>query len=204
MDVEYLDPCRYDYDTSDDESSDAATPPAFVVRLKPPLSVARTLLISLVPFAGEQIGLVYSPAQPPKHQPLSTSTQSTSALSRIFWANSMHVVVATSLSAELQFGWVRELCAKLSPSRIVVVDAHSGGPNEFRSPAVLASALVVGLPAAVMNYAEAFGVPCRHVRVDGQKALSVEDVDALFASKQQVHAADSFMLDHSVPTSLYV
>ncbi|KAJ2503468.1 hypothetical protein GGH96_000258 [Coemansia sp. RSA 1972] len=204
MDVEYLDPCRYDYDTSDDEGAEAGTEPSFVVRLKPTHSVApSTLVISLVPFEGEQIGVVYSPAQPSKHQPLSNSTQTTSMLARIYWANSMHVVAASSVSVELQYGWVQKVCAKLSPSRIVVVDDNVGGQSEFRSPAVLASALVLGLPAAVMNYAEVFGVPCRHVR-DSHMQLA-ETVDALFATKQQDHTRDHLdALDHSVSTSLYV
>ncbi|KAJ2146898.1 hypothetical protein EV180_000566 [Coemansia sp. RSA 518] len=205
MDVEYLDPCRYDYDTSDDECPTDSTP-SFVVRLKPVHSVPRTtLVISLVPFnEGEQIGLIYSSAQPPQLQPFSNSTQTTTTLSRIYWAHSMHVVAATSLPAELQFGWVQKVCEKISPTRIVVVDAKVSGQSEFRSPAVLASALVLGLPAAVMNYAEVFGVPCRHVR-DCRMELTAERVDALFESKQQEHVADNLdTLDHSVVTSLYV
>ncbi|KAJ1841262.1 hypothetical protein LPJ70_004293 [Coemansia sp. RSA 2708] len=212
MDVEYLGPTRYDYDTSDEEGAalPSTAPPVFVVRLQPTFQEpADTLVISLVPLAAadKQIGVVYSPAPPPKQLPFSGGLQTNNALARVFWANGMLQIAATEQPTELQFGWIQVVAGRLSPKRIVVVDTDTAmALNEFRSPAVLASKIVLGLPAAVLNYAEAYDIPCRHVRADGQTAmLDRETVDRLFASKQAEHAADQLAaLRHDVSVSLYV
>ncbi|KAJ2844780.1 hypothetical protein IWW36_005049, partial [Coemansia brasiliensis] len=196
MDIEYFGPTRYDYDTSDDESAVAepTASPSFVVRIKPKFaSSLSTLVISLVPFVpnkhAEQIGIVYSPAAPPKQLPFSGNMQTNNALARVFWAHNMIQIATCEQPAELQFGWIQAVAQKLSPQRLVIVyaDATAHAMNEYRSPAVLSSAIILGLPAAAMNYAEAFDVPCRHIRVSGLPAidmLQAEAVDSLFASHQ--------------------
>ncbi|KAJ2344747.1 hypothetical protein IWW50_005840 [Coemansia erecta] len=216
MDVEYLGPTRYDYDTSDSDEASAApspTPLSYVIRLKPTFhSNTDTLVISLLPSTrvGEQIGVIYAPAAPPKQMPIFGGMQTNNALARVFWADGCVQIAATQVPVELQFGWIQAVAQRLSPQRIVVVDkdeADVTGMNEFRSPAVLASAIVVGLPAAVLNYAEAFKIPCRHVRVGAHLGVELgrESVDALFDSQQSPHTAEyPAALHHDVSASLYV
>ncbi|KAJ2653587.1 hypothetical protein IWW40_000281 [Coemansia sp. RSA 1250] len=217
MDIEYFGPTRYDYDTSDDESAtEPAAAPSFVVRIVPKFaSSSNTLVISLVPFVpsehAEQIGVVYSPAAPPKQLPFSGNMQTNNALARVFWAHNMVQIATCEQPAELQFGWIQAVAQKLSPRRIVVVyaDAPAHAMNEYRSPAVLASAIILGLPAAAMNYAEAFGVPCRHIRVNGPPAIGMlqsDAVDSLFASQQTEQQSPEQLaeLGQDVSASLYV
>ncbi|KAJ2805384.1 hypothetical protein H4R20_002109 [Coemansia guatemalensis] len=234
MDFEYEGPTRYDSNDSEDELSPVAAPaePSFVVRIKPAVSADNgTLVVSLLNGdksgleASNQIGVVYAPAAPSKQQqqPVGNgSMQVNNALARIFSVGSavQAVVVSASMPIELQHGWIRAVVKRLRPSRIVVLDALDAGGqaantsqmNAYRSPAVLASAIVVGLPAAVLNYAETFGLPCRHVRTEDRRQpvlLNEKEINALFANEQQPSAAytladPSTALRRDVSTSLYV
>ncbi|KAJ2837845.1 hypothetical protein FBU31_001057 [Coemansia sp. 'formosensis'] len=245
MDVEYLEPTRYDDCSSDSEEDTTATPlatPAFVVRLKPGFSAtgkADTLVISLLPPPSlpppaatgggglapqyEQIGVAYAPAaQQPGSLAIGNSLQVNNALARILRAQDgvVHVVASASIPAELQHGWVRAVAEKLGPKRVLLVDALdaelqpvavSAGLNSYRSPAVLASAVIVGVAAAVLNYADAYDIPCRHLRVSGQlmdHLLAREEVDAQFSSELDgrtnlaSYSADA--IRHEVSASLYL
>ncbi|KAJ2780021.1 hypothetical protein H4R18_003676 [Coemansia javaensis] len=213
MDVVYESPGRYD--GSDSESEDAAgAAPEFVVRLRAEAAEAAaggTVVISLLgelpAGAGdalEQIGVVYAPAAAPSSSagrrrqllPLGGGAQhADNALGRIFQGAAAVVWVAASADTppELHHGWVRAVAARLRPTRIVVVDALAAA-TAFRSPAVLASAVVVGLAAAVLNYAEVAAVPCRHVRTDPlglspPPLLGPAEIDALFAKDGPAAAA---------------
>ncbi|KAJ2705913.1 hypothetical protein H4R19_005065 [Coemansia spiralis] len=228
MDLEYASPARYDHsDSEDDSPSAAAAPtPSFVVRLGPGAPArAETLVVSLLPpgrcglgDGKAQVGVVYAPAAPPKLQPLGGSQQVHNALARVFAADGATWVVASAaMPTELHHGWVRAVAARLRPQRIVVVDAldadvlatGASAMNTFRSPAVLASAIVIGLAAAVLNYAETAAVPCRHLRIDGRQplpALGPAEINALFDAAPPVPtaAAAEAILRRDVSTSLYV
>ncbi|KAJ2866199.1 hypothetical protein GGH94_001730 [Coemansia aciculifera] len=247
MDIEYLDPTGYDDCSSDSEEDTTATPltkPAFVVRLKPGHSAtgnADTVVISLLPPPSlsplaasdsgglapssqyEQIGVAYAPAaQQPSSLAIGNSLQVNNALARILQTQDgiVHVVTSPSIPAELQHGWVRAIAEKLTPKRVLLVDALdadlqpvavSAGLNSYRSPAVLASAVIVGLAAAVLNYADAYGISCRHLRVSGRpldRLLIREEVDAQFASEVDSRTAmASYTADvirHEVAASLYL
>ncbi|KAJ2778150.1 hypothetical protein GGI18_004094 [Coemansia linderi] len=246
MDVEYLDPTRYDDCSSDSEEDTTATPltkPAFVVRLKPGhfgTGSADTVVISLLPppttsphaasdnggLAApshyEKIGVVYAPAaQQPSSLAIGNSLQVNSALARILQTKDgiVHVVANPSIPAELQHGWVRAVAEKLGPKRLLLVDAldtdqlprgASAGLNSYRSPAVLASAVIIGMAAAVLNYADTYSIPCRHLRVNGQhlsRLLGQEEINEQFASggdhnAQAVLTGD--VIRHEVAASLYL
>ncbi|KAJ2464789.1 hypothetical protein GGI03_003027, partial [Coemansia sp. RSA 2337] len=129
----------------------------------------------------------------------------------------VYVVASPSIPAELQHGWVRAVAEKLSPKRVLLVDALEAdlqpvaGFNSYHSPAVLASAVIVGVAAAVLNYADAYGIPCRHLRVSGRpldRLLVREEVDAQFSSELGSRSAlASHMADvirHDVSASLYL
>ncbi|KAI8325963.1 hypothetical protein GQ54DRAFT_160845 [Martensiomyces pterosporus] len=214
--------------------------PRFVVRIKPSflpaVQAAETLAIRLLPTPAteggledsqyEQIGLIYSPAVSRKQQfPIGATLQTSNALARILKAPSdgavIHVLANTELPSHLQHGWVRALMENLKPKRIVLLDtldadlrsAGAASTNAYHTPAVLASVLILGLSAAVLNYAETYKVPCRHLRVSGGqlagRLISAKDAEALFdgtarSGRQQSTAADSDMIRHDVSTSLYV
>ncbi|KAJ2890008.1 hypothetical protein IWW38_004370, partial [Coemansia aciculifera] len=175
------------------------------------------------------IGVAYAPAAQPtggsSDLAIGNSSQVSSALSRIFLQPTedsvIHVVASPTVPAELQHGWVRAVAEKLKPKRMLLVDTldndlatAAGIGSSYRSPAVLASAVVVGLAAAVLNYADAYGIPCRHMRVSGQLPLQLltrEQIDAQFSSSDP-HASHSVlqassasdMLRHDVSASLYL
>ncbi|KAJ2491722.1 hypothetical protein IWW37_002046 [Coemansia sp. RSA 2050] len=246
MDVEYLDPTRYDDCSSDSDEDTAIAPftkPAFVVRLKPghfTTGNADTVVISLLPpptisphtaadsgglaapSHHEQIGVVYAPAtQQPSSLAIGNSLQVNSALARILQTKDgvVHVVASPSIPAEVQHGWVRAVAEKLGPKRLLLVDAldanllpqaASTGLSSYRSPAVLASAVIIGLSAAVLNYADTRGIPCRHLRVSGRHLgclLSREEIDVQFASDGGYNALATLTNDvirREVAASLYL
>ncbi|KAJ1729777.1 hypothetical protein LPJ61_003359 [Coemansia biformis] len=234
MDFAYESPVRYDHSDSEDDGTPVPPAPSFVVRLGPAAPArADTLVISLLPQpaggggglgAGhEQVGVVYAPAAPPKQLPLGgASRQVNNALARVFQADdAVWVVAGAGMPPELHHGWVRAVAARLPPRRIVVLDAldadvlaaGTSAMNTFRSPAVLASEIVVGLAAAVLNYAETAAIPCRHVRVDGRRApppLGPAEISVLFASPprapggQDAAARPEAAIRHDVSTSLYM
>ncbi|KAJ2610443.1 hypothetical protein H4S08_003609 [Coemansia sp. RSA 1365] len=234
MDFEYEGPTRYDSSDSEDELLPAVAPaePSFVVRIKPKVSLnTETLVVSLLNGdesgleANNQIGIVYAPAAPTKQQqqPVgNASMQVNNALARIFSVGSATqvVVVSASMPIELQYGWIRAVVKRLRPNRIVVLNALDAGGqaagtshmNAYRSPAVLASTIVVGLAAAVLNYAETFGLPCRHARADDYQQLMLlneKEINTLFVNELQASAdhtvADpSTALRRDVSASLYV
>ncbi|KAJ1668348.1 hypothetical protein IW140_000348 [Coemansia sp. RSA 1813] len=150
-----------------------------------------------------QMGVIYAPVAQPKNKlPLGDAScvQTNNALARILQehdSGTMYVVASGATPPEVQHAWIRAVAGNLSLERIVLVDAlevdgmgASLANNRYRSPAVLASAIVVGLAAAILNYADTYSVPCRHVRIDGGVApvLSAEDIDALFASDNVCHS----------------
>ncbi|KAJ1719357.1 hypothetical protein LPJ53_005868 [Coemansia erecta] len=208
MDIEYLGPTRYDYGDSDSESEceSPSTPPPITVRLKRSIARPTTLVISPHAPSGPRVGLVYAPIHSPTH-PLGAHTPSPSLGSVLQTDKStMHVLVdrTSIMPVELQHAWVRAVCDRLEMQRIVVVDAGDV-EGQFRSPGVMAGQVIVGLPAAVMNYADARGIPCRHVR--GQRALDTQEIDALFAQQAEPDtrdAGDAEALRPEVATSLYV
>ncbi|KAJ2758523.1 hypothetical protein H4S06_002658, partial [Coemansia sp. BCRC 34490] len=110
-------------------------------------------------------------------------------------ASVVYVVASSSTPLTVQHAWIRAVAGKLQPARIVVVDApqDTEGPRNSQAPA----AMVVGLAAAVLNYADTHGVPCRHVRLDhaaaplGAPLLQTEEVDALFDEASPPAHADS-------------
>ncbi|KAJ2067570.1 hypothetical protein GGI08_001315 [Coemansia sp. S2] len=244
MDIEYLDPTGYDDCSSDSEEDTTATPlskPTFVVRLKPGYTAAGnadTVVISLLPPPSlsplaatdggglapspqyEQIGVAYAPAaQQPSSLVIGNSLQVNNALARILQTQDglVYVVASPSIPAELQHGWVRAVAEKLSPKRVLLVDALEAdlqpvaGFNSYRSPAVLASAVIVGVAAAVLNYTDSYGIPCRHLRVSGRpldRLLVREEVDAQFSSELGSHSAlashTADVICHDVSASLYL
>ncbi|KAJ2078542.1 hypothetical protein H4R24_004401 [Coemansia sp. RSA 988] len=234
MDFDYEGPTRYDNSDSEDEQALVTKPvePSYVVRIKPTVSAVNgTLVVSLLNGdesgleASSQIGVVYAPAAPtkPQQQPVGNATmQVNNALARIFSVGSaiQVVMVSATMPIELQYGWIRAVAKSLRPSRIVVLDALDAGRqsaatsqmNAYRSPAVLASAIVVGLPAAVLNYADTFGLPCCHVRTDDQRQsmlLNEKEINALFANEQQPSTHHTVIdpstaLRREVSASLYV
>ncbi|KAJ2775532.1 hypothetical protein IWQ57_000396 [Coemansia nantahalensis] len=225
MDFAYESPARYDHSDSEDESTPAAVAaPSFVVRLGPAAPArAETLVVSLLPVSGSglgdgrtQVGVVYAPAAPPKWQPLGASEQVHSGLARIFLCDgAVWAVAGAGMPTELHHGWVRAVAARLQPRRIVVVDAldadviatGTSAMNTFRSPAVLASAIVIGLAAAVLNYAETAAIPCRHLRIDGHQVpspLGAAEINALFDAAPSAPARPEAVLRRDVSTSLYV
>ncbi|KAJ2627398.1 hypothetical protein GGF44_004738, partial [Coemansia sp. RSA 1694] len=129
MDIEYLDPTRYDDCSSDSEEEAMSVPPSkpvFVVRLKPgsAAKVSDTVVISLLPppplsppaadgrglaaSQYEQIGIAYAPAaQQSSSLAIGNSSQTNSALARILRAADgvVHVVASHTVPAELQHGW---------------------------------------------------------------------------------------------------
>ncbi|KAJ2006365.1 hypothetical protein GGI04_001173 [Coemansia thaxteri] len=184
----------YSSDSCEEEEARAAPipPPVFVVRIKPGCldddrqqqQGVGLLVISLDEEGGEdgvgceRIGVVYAPTTSSK-QPLgggraggrAGGSGEGRALASIFrhpgesGGTAVRVAGSSAMPAELQHGWVRAVCARLRPTRIVVVvGGGSGHPwveTAYRSAAVLASAVAVGLAAAVMNYADTYGIPCR-------------------------------------------
>ncbi|KAI9505138.1 hypothetical protein GGI25_000357 [Coemansia spiralis] len=151
-----------------------------------------------------QVGVIYAPAAQPKNRlPLGgTSLQTNNALARILQASDgvVHVAASASTSPELQHGWAHAVVAKLNPKRIVLVDAleadmlqrpsaNAALANTYRSPAVLASVIVVGLAAAVLNYADTYCIPSRHVRLNQRLSLlaipllGAKEIDDLFSRK---------------------
>ncbi|KAJ2559531.1 hypothetical protein EV175_000289 [Coemansia sp. RSA 1933] len=203
MDLGYDEPfTRYGSSSSDseDESTTAASP---VTRNKTVVRLSRaferrssTVVISLVPLAGSgyrQVGVVYAPVSPQGRTKLplgdAKCMQTNGGLARILVdaddGQTVYVVASGDMPAAVQHAWVRALGGGLSIERIVLVDAlDTGGAAadgiKYRSPAVLASTMVVGLAAAILNYADTYGVPCRHVRTDSAVAPAL-DIDALFA-----------------------
>ncbi|KAJ2157214.1 hypothetical protein GGF46_004659 [Coemansia sp. RSA 552] len=219
--MDYLGPIRCD-DSSDDEAHTAPPTPAFVVRLKPAaVRSADTLVVSLVPpptdggGLGEAVGVVYAPASVCGQLPLGGSVRTNNALARVFQAagdSTVRIIASSSMPVELQHGWVKAVAGRLSPKRIVLVDSPASSAeswmNQYRSPAVLAAEIVVGLAAAVINHADMYGIPCRHIRADTFPELGKDKIDALFAaagSQAGPETADpSAALCREVATSLYV
>ncbi|KAJ2743510.1 hypothetical protein GGI20_003695 [Coemansia sp. BCRC 34301] len=243
MDIEYLDPTRYDDCSSDSEEDTTSAPlpkPTYVVRLKPGFAAKEhdTVVISLLQPPAlsqlaadggglaasgqyEQIGIAYAPAaQQPSSMAIGNSLQVNNALARILRTADgvVHVMASPTVPAELQHGWVRAVASKLEPKRLLLVDAldNNGlvaveaGLNSYRSPAVLASAVIVGLAAAVLNYADACGIPCRHIR-EGRRLphrlVTREEIDAQFSSEHDIRSAPtcaSDMVPHKISMSLYL
>ncbi|KAJ2582522.1 hypothetical protein GGH95_001485, partial [Coemansia sp. RSA 1836] len=166
------------------------------------------------------IGIAYAPAaQQSSSLAIGNSSQTNSALARILRAADgvVHVVASHTVPAELQHGWVRAVAGRLEPKRLLLVDtldadlmSVEAGLNSYRSPAVLASAVIVGLAAAVLNYADAYDIPCRHMRISGRppnRLLTREEVDAQFSSEHGSRSAPASAADlirHDVSASLYL
>ncbi|KAJ1935446.1 hypothetical protein FBU59_005385, partial [Linderina macrospora] len=179
MSFEYLGPTRYDGSDSEDEQPLTTTtaPASFVVRTTRDLPASPTVIIDLTQSSTSDqqmtpLGVIYAPT-PAKQHPLGASLSTSAALSRIVRHSdgTVRVLAHPGLASEMQHGWVRAVLGKLQPKRIVVVDsllvsaagAGSEAAGAYHTPAVLASVLVLGVAAAVVNYAETYGVPCRHV-----------------------------------------
>ncbi|KAJ1818306.1 hypothetical protein LPJ56_001849 [Coemansia sp. RSA 2599] len=225
MDIEYLGPTRYDFGDSDSEEEYApsglsATPATFTLRLLPGVTLSPTLVISLLPWSdkstssglAKKIGTIYAPCIQPNRQMPIGNVVANSALGHIVEGcdGVLYVLASAALPLELQHGWVRTVFEKLGPQRVVVLDELENA-GEFGSPAVLASAVIVGLTAAVLNYADTYGIPCRHVR-GGNGLVGAADIDAMFTKassaslgKHTQHAESrGDTIKHEVSTSLYV
>ncbi|KAJ2518749.1 hypothetical protein H4217_003115 [Coemansia sp. RSA 1939] len=138
-----------------------------------------------------------------------TAATTTAASSANDQAPVVYVVASSSTPLTAQHAWIRAVAGKLQPARIVVVDApeETEGPRNSQAPA----AMVVGLAAAVLNYADTHGVPCRHVRLNhaaapsGAPLLQTEEVDALFdEASPPVHADSAGRREAPAPASFYV
>lgn len=187
----------------------------------------------------KQVGVIYAPAA--QQKPLPSTQQllplgwsdfnsqspaaANSALAYILVHSDMVCVMASpTVPAELQHGWIRAVAEKLQPQRLVLVDTissdantdHSGVSvmlNPYRSPAVLASAMVVGMAAAVLNYAETYSKPIRHVRLTSRpdsSYLDAANIDGLFSQENgypttsSASSVDADMIHNNVSTSLYL
>ncbi|KAJ1965274.1 hypothetical protein GGI12_000878 [Dipsacomyces acuminosporus] len=198
-----------------------------VVNLLPANAAAAAAASSCFGSDFEQIGIIYAPAASQRQQfPIGKSIQTDGAIARIFKSTAsegsvVHVLANPDLPSQLQHGWVRALAEELRPQRVVLVDtldsdirsAGIASMNAYHTPAVLASVLILGLSAAILNYAETYSVPCRHLRVSGQQlsdcAVGIKDIDRLFDNdgqkgSQHSTSADSDMIRHDVSTSLYL
>ncbi|KAJ2705458.1 hypothetical protein FB645_002441 [Coemansia sp. IMI 203386] len=222
MEIEYLGPTRYDFGDSDSEDDVSPnnileTPPVFTLRLQPNVVLPTTLVINLqstnvycTSGLGTKIGVIYAPCtQPSRQMPIGNTVATNSALGHIMEINGVVYVFANSaLPLELQHGWVKTVFERIRPERVVLVDEVLG-EAEFRSPAVLASVVIVGLSAAVLNYADTYGVACRHVR-GAKKLVGAKDIDELFkenqesAGKRYQQGSYTDTIKHEVSTSLYV
>ncbi|KAJ2785091.1 hypothetical protein GGI15_002031 [Coemansia interrupta] len=212
MDIEYLGPTRYDYGDSDSDSEPADTPraPPITVRLKRSLTPPTTLVLSpYTPPHAQPLGLIHTPVNSPTTHPLGLTPSMTQSPLFQLTPATMHLSLdPQAIPLDLLHPWVLALCSRVGMRRIVVVSCSNTADQRFRSPAVLAGKVVTGLPAAVMNYADARGIPCRHV-VDKEVLLSDQEIDALFASpiEQDVpqdsgDGADT--LSREVSAALYV
>ncbi|KAJ2727065.1 hypothetical protein GGI07_000183 [Coemansia sp. Benny D115] len=218
MDIEYTGPTRYDYGDSDSETDTASTPAPiqpFVFRLKPLATPPTTLLIDLLPATSKEpyasarkIGTVYAPCTQPQQSPLS-GLQANASLSHIVESSPgvVRVLASNQVPLDLQHRWAETVIGRLNPKRVVLVDRLEVA-GEFRSPAVLASQVIVGLAAAVLNYADIRGIACVHVR--GKGSVRDEDLDTLFGEYKAAAAAaaaseqDSCNIKHETSTSLYL
>ncbi|KAI7834199.1 hypothetical protein BX661DRAFT_176790 [Kickxella alabastrina] len=211
MDVEYVGPTRYDYGDSDSDSDDTSisppSPPKFTVRLSPNYKPTHptTLTISLHAPPKEEstttkkLGIIYAPCtQANMKSPLGLCSVNAS-LGQIFQKTpgSVWVWVSRDMPVELHYGWVRALVEKFgldAVRELVVVD-----DVRVRRP------VVVGLPAAVMNYADAVGLRCTYVRDPMVAAATAAGagaaVDMLMVGREEVVRDE---LDHEISTSLYL
>ncbi|KAJ1642907.1 hypothetical protein LPJ64_005284, partial [Coemansia asiatica] len=191
MDIEYLGPTRYDFGDSDSEEetvscSLSTAPPTFTLRLLPGIASPQTLVISQLPWnekgsggLANKVGTIYAPCTQPSRKMPVGNVSTNNALGHVVEGSDgmLYVLADAALPLELQHGWVRAVFAKLNPRRVVVIDELED-TGEFRSPAVLASAVIVGLAAAILNFADTFGIPCRHIRGTNAAIVSAADIDA--------------------------
>ncbi|KAJ2663190.1 hypothetical protein IWW48_001511 [Coemansia sp. RSA 1200] len=176
-----------------------------------------------------QVGVVYAPVAQTRRTgnrnrlPVGDGRcmQTNSALARIIQptttaANSaddqapvVYVVASSATPSAVQHAWIRAVAGKLQPARLVVVDAleETDGPRNSQAPA----AMVVGLAAAVLNYADTHGVPCGHVRLNhtaapsGAPLLQIAELDALFdGASPAVHTDSAGRREAPALASFYV
>ncbi|KAJ2379923.1 hypothetical protein GGI05_006480 [Coemansia sp. RSA 2603] len=195
MDIEYLGPSRNDYGDSDSESEAPEALP-ITVRLRPGVPKPTTLVVSPhAPASGSKIGVIQLPTSSSTH-PLGGLTATTSQHHILQSTDTFHVVVSRVVAVELQRAWAQAVCSQVGMRRIVVVDT---GDQDVQGAPV-----VVGLAAAVMNYADARGIPCRYVR---DSVVGEQEIEELFArplAHEPQESSGTQALRRDVEASLYV